>query len=168
VGEPVVVSVSPGFELTLEPSVAAALHERLSLALGSVTVEEVGVLSDEHPMWERSSGGSGHEGPAWSADDLQRAVYFYGEVRGSARVMFDLLLDRPGRLLTSDEIVELTSGELKNAYAVAGSLKGMWRAHTSSGRRYPITWWKGSPTRYGVRPAVAEVFNRARASLPPS
>ena len=37
-------------------------------------------------------------------------------------------------------------------------------AQTESGRRYPFYWWRGngSPTRYAMKPAVAELFRQAR------
>jgi hypothetical protein len=129
------------------------------------------LLPDDHPLWGRHSGGSGHDGyPEWDLDDdLPRAQAFYAAVRGKAKakVFLDLLIDHPGRRLSVTEIRAMTGDLFADAGAVARSLTVLHPPRQASERRYPFRWWKGQPgqTQYGMKPQVAELFRRARTSM---
>src|SRR3954452_13392051 len=119
----------------------------------------MGLLPDDHALWQQHSGGSGHEGPEWDLnDDLSRAQAFYSEVTGKAKIVFDLLIDHPGRPLSVTDIRAMTGDIFSNSYSVAGSIQGLYLPHEASERRYPFYWWKGRPTQYGIKPQVAELF----------
>lgn len=119
------------------------------------------VLDQHHPMWDHHSGGDRHIGKQWELPDaLDDAAEERANLSPMARPFFELLLSHPGRLWTSEEIMQ----ELpifKSPAAVAGSLNGFVRHKNANGRAFPFYWWEGAPgtpTRYAVRPSVAEVF----------
>ena len=131
---------------------------------------DINWLDENHPMWDVASGGSRNRpGETWTMEDLSEAAVLLGAIRGKkAGAFFDLLLKEPGRLLTSDEIMSATPGTFSSAYAIAGSLNRFRKHVERAGRAYPFYWWEGTdsdkPTRYAVRPSVANVFNAARRS----
>ncbi|GDY33343.1 DUF6416 domain-containing protein [Gandjariella thermophila] len=101
------------------------------------------MLNDEDPLWERHSGREGHsEPPEWDPrTDLALAETYYRSVDGKGKVFLDLLIDRPGRQLSVDELCQLAPDTFTGASSVAGALSGIHRAHRASGRRYP---WRPS------------------------
>lgn len=119
-------------------------------------------------MWDHASGGSRNEpGREWTMNDLAEAAITLDAVSGKkAGIFVELLLDHPGRLFTSDEIIAAAPDSFASPYAVAGSLNGFRKHVERAGRVYPFYWWEGGrrgvPTRYAVRPSVAAVFNAAR------
>ena len=152
--------IAPG--VWVEPALLDAVRTPVA-----VPVEGV-VLDDDHVMWDHASGGSRNlPGRAWTMGDLAEAAITLDAVAGKkAGVFFDLLLDHPGRLYTSDEIIAAAPETFASAYAVAGSLNGFRKHVERAGRVYPFHWWEGdahgTPTRYAIRPSVAAVFNAAR------
>lgn len=60
------------------------------------------------------------------------------------------------------QIRRLAPDVFDSDYAIAGSIKGLAKATTASGRRYPFYWWKTRPTSYAMKPGVAAVFAAAR------
>lgn len=53
-------------------------------------------LDDNDPLWEQHSGGSGHRGLERGHGDGARAAALYGALAKNAKLIFDLLIDRPG------------------------------------------------------------------------
>jgi Protein of unknown function DUF262/Family of unknown function (DUF6416)/Protein of unknown function (DUF1524) len=122
-------------------------------------------LDDDHPLWDRHAGGSGHDGPEWTLADLAKAEAFYASLQGKAKAFMDLVMDRPGQVLDVDEIVEILPDVFDGSRSVAGALSGLHLPREASGRRYPFCWWEGNPSRYAMKPSVAEVFRQARRKL---
>jgi hypothetical protein len=123
-------------------------------------------LPDNHPYWNEHSGGPGHTlDNEWESGDQQKAETFYAGVSGKAKVLLDHLIDRPGRLVGAEEIRRLFPDVFASDHSVAGSLNGLRKLKEASGRRYPFYWWKGVPTRYGMKPSVAHLFDAARTRL---
>jgi hypothetical protein len=126
------------------------------------------VLEEDHVMWDHASGGSRSQpGRTWTMNDLAEAAITLEAINDKkAGVFFGLLLDQPGRLFTSDEIIAAAPDTFASAYAVAGCLNGFRKHVERAGRVYPFHWWEGdaesTPTRYAIRPSVAAVFNAAR------
>ena len=158
---PVTVTIAPGVDLTLEDTAAARIREQIDVALGAGDV--AGVLADNHPLWDRHSGGDRHAAPEWTGRDANLADAFYAEVRGKAKVFLDLLLDHPGRQLSADDLIAAAPDVFTSAFSVAGAVNGLRLAQEASGRRYPFYWWEGTPSRYAVKPSVAALFNQVRA-----
>ena len=124
------------------------------------------VFDDGHVIWRRHTGGSSHSAdPEWQPRDIDAAEAYFAAVRGKARTFLDLLIDRPGERLSTEEIRRLAPGVFGNAHSIAGSVKGLARPQRECGRRYPFYWWQERPTRYGMKPSVAELFDRARARV---
>ena len=126
------------------------------------------VLPEDHPMWDHASGGDRNAPDRqWTMNDLAEAAITLDGIKGKkAGVYFDLLLDNPGKLFRSEDIIAAAPKTFASAFAIAGSLNG-FRKHTErAGRVYPFYWWEGDghgvPTRYAIRPSVAAVFNSAR------
>jgi hypothetical protein len=129
-------------------------------------------LDDDDPFWDKHTGRSGHTAdPEWAADDTALAEAFYPLVQGNTKVFLDLLIDRPGELIESTwialQMIASDHGPTGRAgpQVVANSIRGMSLARDASGRRYPFKWWRGkngSPTRYAMKPTVAELFHQAR------
>ena len=117
-------------------------------------------LDHDDVFWEQHTGGDGHrDQPEWSQADGARATAFYADTGARARAFLDLLIDRPGQLLDADWIADQILGSdaardrTSGRRTVARSIRGMRRAQTESGRRYPFKWFEGrngSPTRYGM------------------
>jgi Family of unknown function (DUF6416) len=169
---PIVITLSPAVAVQLTPPAAADLLRQLQAALPGGHAAPIDtargttqILDDDHPLWERHSGGSGHQGPEWTLADLAEAEAFYASVQGKAKPLFDLLIDRPGQPLDVEEIVELLPDLFQGSRSIAGALNGLRLAKEASGRRYPFYWWAGNPTRYAMKPSVAEVFRQARRKL---
>lgn len=161
----ITVAVTPDVSLDLEDRVALRLYKRLAELLGEDRTIDypTDTLSEGHPLWDRHSGGVGHDGPEWTDQDAELAEAFYARLRGKAKLFFDLLLDRPGELLSVDDLIAAGGGEFTSSFSVAGAINGLRKPHKASGRRYPFYWWEGTPTRYAVKPDVAELFNSARS-----
>lgn len=165
--------IGPGMELSLSQARAEELMMTLKSQLeGSSTEASEShsrlVLPDDHPLWEQHSGLDGHRlHPEWDASvDLAIAEAFYRPIGGKAKVFFDLLIDHPGQQLTVNDFCRLTEGDVFfGSRSVAGAINGLNHPRQASGRRYPFYWWEGQPTRYAMKPSVAELFRQARANL---
>ena len=134
-------------------------------------------LDDDDPVWEQHSGKDLHRGPEWRDGDSARAGVFYSSISGSARLVLDALMDRPGDQVSADELAQHLQprkpGETATSHrrAVAGSLASVSGPARESGRRLPFYWWAGaggSPARYGMKPAVARLFRNATHKTVPS
>jgi Family of unknown function (DUF6416) len=129
---PIVIALSPAVSVQLTPSAAADLLLQLQAALPDGNVAHVDtvrgatqVLDDDHPLWDRHSGGSGHQGLEWTLDDLSEAEAFYASVKGKTKPLFDVLIDRPGQLLDTEEIIEILPDLFQSSRSIAGALKGL-------------------------------------------
>lgn len=164
-----IINLAPGVDLTLTPETAQHVREQIDrlLAGGDTGMPPPAppapvVLSEDHPMWDQASGGSTHHGTPWEAGDTLAAQTFLLQATERAKVFLDLLIDHPGRQFTVDEICENSNGAYTGARSLAGALAGLAKAQRASGRRYPFTWWEGTPSRYAMRPAVAQLLCQAR------
>lgn len=77
------------------------------------------MLSDDDPLWEQSSGGDGHRGIEWGDGDDALAEAFYPALPGSARLILDLLIDRPG------ERVDAGLDQRPASLGVGGEISGI-------------------------------------------
>lgn len=160
----ITVALTPDVTLDLEDRVALRLYRRLEehFSNGDTPVTDSTALADDHPLWDRHSGGNGHTGPEWAPGDEALAEAFYAQLTGKAKLFFDLLLDHPGQQLSVDDLVSASGGKFTSSFSVAGAINGLRKPHKASARRYPFYWWEGSPTRYAVKQSVATLFNAAR------
>lgn len=161
----ITLTPAPGVEITVETSVAVRLLEQLNAALADADTPSSAVLGDDHPLWDRRSGGAGHDEPEWTSTDETLAGAFYDSVGGKAKIFLDLLLDRPGRQLSVDDLIEASGGVFASSFSIAGAINGLRLPRAVSGRRYPFAWWEGTPSRYAVKPGVAQLFTAARAKV---
>lgn len=163
------IELGKGVALDLAPAMAATIHRQLGTALGADRGRartDRAALPEDHPLWTRHSGQAGHSGPEWeNPGDQPLAEAFYSGLRGKGRIWFDLLLEYPGVQLSVDELVAAEPEVFTNSRSIAGAINGLRKAHEASGRRYPFYWWEGTPTRYAVKPSVAELFHHARKAV---
>lgn len=166
------LTLADSITVRVDDDTAAALAAQLHAAgfAGPTDASGTGaareVFADDHPIWTRHTGGTGHSAdPEWSSSDLDAAEAYYAAVRGKARAFLDLLIDRPGERLATDDLRRLAPGVFGNDHSIAGSVKGLSNPQKASGRRYPFYWWQERPTRYAMKPAVAELFAQARARV---
>lgn len=166
------IELAPSIKLAVdEPAAQALLDQLLALGLrGSTdpapTPSAPELLTDDHALWNDHSGGDGHrKAKEWAPGDEERAEVFYAGVSGKAKVLLDLFIDRPGRLLDTDEIRRLAPEVFRSDHSIAGSLNGLRKLREASGRRYPFYWWRGMPTRYAMKPSVAALFGKARTRV---
>jgi hypothetical protein len=163
----ITLRITADFALVIDDAAARSIADQLRDA-GFITDAPHNRMPDEefgdyHPIWSSHSGGSGHYAdPEWRPADADLAEAFYAQVAGKAKVFLDLLIDHPGRRLSTDRIIELAPDVFDNDYAIAGSIKGLAKATDASGRRYPFYWWKSRPTSYAMKPEVASTFAAAR------
>lgn len=163
--EPITVQLGQGSALQLSTHAAQQLLTQLRELLEPAQQSEpLEVLPEEHPMWEHHSGGFRHQRPRWTLDDLHEARLTLRNLSPKARVFFDIMLEEPGRLLTSTEIIDRAPDVFASASAIAGALNGFTSHADRADRPLPFYWWAGPPARYAVRPSVADVFIRARRS----
>ena len=129
------------------------------------------VLEDSDPRWEETSGGGRRGYTEWGEQDGPRAAAFYAAVPDITRLLLDLMMDRPGRLLDADWLADQVSDRQPDETdetrrrRVSGSLSGIHRPFIESGRRYPFYWWKGTrgnPSTYAMKASVAALFRTAR------
>ncbi len=138
--------------------------EELKVTANKAATSEAGelVLDETHPMWDHHSGGDRHTGNPWVLPEaLMDAKTERRYLPNKAKAFFELLLSKPGRLFSSDEIIEALPEHFSSALAIAGSLNGFVKPANQNGRPFPFFWWEGAegkPTRYAVRPSVANVF----------
>ena len=129
-------------------------------------------LDDDDPLWGHHSGGDAHSGLEWGNGDIVLAEAFYAALPATTRLVFDLLMDRPGERLSSDwiaaRLAEQDNGErTPGRRSVSASLSSVARPHARSGRRLPFYWWRhdGGASWYAMKPAVAGLFGEARQNL---
>lgn len=124
-------------------------------------------LDEHHPMWDHASGGDrNHPDRQWKMTDITKAaITLDGIAKNKAGVFFSILLEQPGRLFSTAEIIERAPATFKSAYAVAGCLNGFTRHCERTGKVYPFYWWEADEalgTRYAIRPSTAAVFRSAQ------
>ncbi|MGQ0831446.1 MAG: DUF6416 domain-containing protein [Microthrixaceae bacterium] len=160
-------ALTPDVNLELEEPVARRLYLRMHEHFDGRDLWATDALSldDNHPLWERHSGRTGHTGPEWSSGDETLAEAFYALLSGKGKLFFDLLLEAPGQQLTVDDLIAASGGAFTSSLSIAGAINGLRKAHKASGRRNPFYWWAGTPSRYAVKCSVADVFNAARAKI---
>jgi hypothetical protein len=129
------------------------------------------MLTDDDLLWEQHSGGDGHRGPEWGAGDGRLAVVFYRSLGQNARLIFDLLMDRPGEQVDADWLATQIPVPVRGGISeparqlVSGSLSLTGELAAAAGRRLPFYWWKGrdgSASWYAMKPIVAALFRQAR------
>lgn len=166
--ESIRVPLGAGVELLLSRGAATDLVRTIQAQLPA-TPEIDGrlVLDDDHPLWEQHTGMDGHRlPPEWDpAADRALAEAFYGRIGGKAQVLVDMLIDHPGHQLTVDDLCALRPEVFSGSRSVAGSINGLVNAHEASGRRYPFYWWEGRPTRYAMKPGIAQLFRDVRRAM---
>jgi hypothetical protein len=81
------------------PSVDDLVSQAKTAAPAGKSGPMIQILDDGHPLWNRHSGGGGHEGNEWALDDVTEAEAFYASVKGKAKDFMDVLIDRPGQPL---------------------------------------------------------------------
>lgn len=158
----ITLSPAPGVEITVETPVAVRLLEQLTAALADDDTSANATLAEDHTLWDRRSGGAGHDEPEWAAGDEKLAETFYDSLGGKAKIFFDLLLDRPGTQLSVDDLIDASGGVFASSFSIAGAINGLRLPREAARRRYPFAWWEGTPTRYAVKPSVAGLFDAAR------
>ena len=160
------IELTDGLALELDD----AQRERLLQLLGgNDATQHAGaatgvVLPEDHPMWDHASGADRRAGIEFHAGDEQLARSLRRGLSTKASVFFEHLLHEPGRLVSTSELIDTYPEVFASPSAVAGSLTSFSRACKRAERSLPFYWWEGranAPTRYAVRPAVAEVFLRA-------
>ena len=167
-----ILPLGTGIELHLSSEQAKRAWAILSAEFGTETTTTAPSSADgdgmtldrTHSMWDHQSGQSHKKFDAWTDADLDRAVVFLGDVRGKAKLFFDYLLDRPGRVIDTHDFAAAFPEEFPTAYSLAGTINGLRKARELSDRRYPFSYWQteGVPTRYAIHPDTAQIFNAAR------
>ena len=161
------IELAEGVVLELDDAQVARLQQLLQ---GPVTAgpssdgPATTVLGDDHPMWDHASGGDRQAGVEFGDGDEQLARTLRRGLSRKSRLFFEHLLREPGRLVPVSEFIDTYPDEFGSAAAVAGSLTSFSRACKRAERSLPFYWWEGragAPTRYAVRPAIAQVFLRA-------
>ena len=157
--------------LSLPRSLATALMAQLAQQLGTTGSDGASTAvtyPDEHPVWTRTSSEYRPGFNDWEEASVADAEAFYLSVTTSkTRELLDLLIDHPGRQLTTDEIIVLAPETFVSNRAIAGSINGFRRPLEAAERNYPFHWWqgKGIPSRYGMKSGVAATFSIARTNV---
>jgi hypothetical protein len=158
------IELADGLALELNDEQRQRLLQLLSAHAVTSPPASDAMLTEDHPMWDHASGGDRQAGIEFHADDEQLARNLRRGLSTKASVFFEHLLREPGRLVSTSELIEAYPDVFGSPSAVAGSLTSFSRACKRAERSLPFYWWEGSansPTRYAIRPAVAQVFLRA-------
>ena len=164
--EPITVRVG-GVGLLLTRADAASVA--VQLAGAGITAEAVEpgkvlIIGDDHPMWALHSGGDRHTGPDWEDGD-KRLAQTQDRLPPLTTVFHNTLVDRPGWVLSVEDLSDLTNGQLSNSRVIAGALSGYVNWCERLDRRFPFYWWEGrnsESARYAMQPRVARLFSEAR------
>lgn len=102
---------------------------------------------------------------AWSEADEDLAAAYWAKLSSTAKAIFGLLMDTPGRKFTGDEIAaEL--GIDKGSFGVAGAMAWPGRHAYALGRKLPVEWQADHEViagGYWMVPEVATLFRRISA-----
>ena len=141
---------------------------------GSVRISLIRVIGSAIRQTRCLAAGTGHrDAPEWSADDGQRAETFYTSSPDSAGLILDLMIDHPGHAprcgLDAEQIPTPATGANgpDRRHLVPGVLGELRHPKDAAERRYPFYWWTGqdgAPARYAMKPAIADLFRRARGT----
>lgn len=93
-------------------------------------------------------------------DDLESAIYVYGQLSERARGLFDLLMDNPGKRFTGDELAEIL-GIPNGRFGTAGTLAWPGRHSQTVGRKLPVHWDRDSH-EYWMKSEIGAIFQEAR------
>lgn len=118
------------------------------------------IIDNDHPMWSLHSGGSRHDAPDWGPGD-EHLAETQSELPPLTAVFHRVLVERPGQILSVEDLARITDGELSNARVIAGALSGYVNWCERLNRRFPFYWWEGrngESTRYAMQPKVAALF----------
>jgi hypothetical protein len=102
------------------------------------------------------------ERESWTVADADLAIEVWGKFTDSARALFSILLDSPGREFGGDELATRLGLSGKNA--VAGLLGWPGRHCHEVGREWLWDWRypDGKTAVYWLTPEIAELFQPAR------
>lgn len=157
------IQLSDGLILELDEAQRVRLIHLLGGREASPVVcsDDGAVLADDHPMWDHASGGDRQAGVEFGDGDEELARRLRRGLSKKASVFFEHLLGGPGRLVSTREFIDTYPEVFGSASAVAGSLTSFSKACKRAERSLPFYWWEGragAPTRYAIRPRVAQVF----------
>lgn len=160
------IELAEGIALELDEVQRVRLQHLLGSAgpQGPAGAGDGTTLPDDHPMWDHASGGDRQAGIEFHDGDEHLARSLRRGLSRNARLFFEHLLREPGRLVSVVEIIDAYPDTFASPSTIAGSLTSFSRACKRAERSLPFYWWQGragAPTRYAVRPAVAQVFLRA-------
>lgn len=144
---------------------ADATSVAAQLAAAGIVAEATGpgqplVIGDDHPMWVLHSGGDRHMGPDWEDGD-EHLAQTQDRLPPLTAVFHEILVSHPGRVLSVEDLAELSSGQLLSSRVIAGALSGYVNWCERLDRRFPFYWWEGrngESARYAMQPRVARLF----------
>jgi uncharacterized protein DUF6416 len=111
-------------------------------------------------MWSLHSGGDRHTGPDWGDGD-GRLAQTQDRLPPLTAVFHEILVNHPGRVLSVEDLAELSGSQLSNSRVIAGALSGYVNWCERLDRRFPFYWWEGrngESARYAMQPRVARLF----------
>jgi hypothetical protein len=153
-----------GVGLVLTTADAASAAAQLAAAGIAAEAAELGkplIIGADHPMWLLHSGGDRHKGPDWQQGD-ERLAQTQDRLPPLTAVFHKMLVDRPGWVLSVEDLAGLTDGQLLNSRVIAGALSGYVNWCERLNRRFPFYWWEGrngESARYAMQPRVAKLFS---------
>jgi hypothetical protein len=160
--DPITIRVGGvGFLLTRADAASVAAQ----LAGAGIAAEAAGpgkplIIGDDHPMWSLHSGGDRHTGPDWGDAD-ERLAQTQDRLPPLTAVFHKILVDHPGRVLSVEDLAELSDGQLSSSRVIAGALSGYVNWCERLDRRFPFYWWEGrngESAKYAMQPRVARLF----------
>jgi hypothetical protein len=104
---------------------------------------------------------------AWAPEDDAEAEQYWRKLSVSARGLFTLLMEEPGKQYTGNQIADAIGIE-NGANGVAGVLAWPGRHSWPLNRQLPWQWKvgeDGTESVYWIEPGIAELFGRARATV---
>jgi hypothetical protein len=116
---------------------------------------------DQSPIWTLHSGGDRYDRPDWGRHDLDLAIRALDRFSPKARQLLHVMTTQPGVLTSSADLAPTLN--VPGSHGIAGVLSGFVQGCEEVNRAFPLRWFErpGTPTLYGVRPAVAQLFVEA-------
>ena len=123
-------------------------------------------ILDDDPLWSMHSGDAKrYGGPEWEPGDEPRARTLEGRLPRYTAALHQTLVEHSGRLLSVEDLSQLTGGLLSTNRTIAGAVAGYATWCEILERRFPFRWWEGrngGSASYAMQIKVAKLFLAAR------
>lgn len=96
----------------------------------------------------------------WNPEDVELARKVWHKLSDPAKRMFEVLMAQPAQPVSAEELA--AGAQLRDHFAVAGTLAWPGRHCYAVGREFAIRWSSVDGSKYWIEPVVADLFRLAK------